>query len=231
MARSVLKVGLIAGGLFFSAAAAVHVPAVRALVAGVSPRAAACPMGGTGQPLTAAQRDEAYEAQARALAGVGQAQDLNFLELRVGESTRASVGEWATARGLTCRPSRGGYADECTSDVPQAISKQYAAAQSLTVFFAYSGKQKLVETRVLARYADADEAVAAGRASLARAEQQAGSSSSVDGEFTADFLRQGLLRQARATFRRENLYAVVSSTNFGAHYEVIQQMQALTLVN
>lgn len=227
MARSVLKVGLIAGGLFFSAAAAVHVPAVRALVAGVSPRAAACPMGGTGQPLTAAQRDEAYEAQARTLAGVGRAQDLNFFGLRVGETTRASVAEWAITRGLTCRPARGGYADECTSDAPQAISKEYGAAQSLTLFLAYSGKQRLVEARVLARYADADEAVAAGIASLGRAEQQAGSSSSLDGEFTADFLRRGLLRQARATFRRENLYAMVCSTNFGAHYEVIQQMQAL----
>ena len=204
------------------AMAVAHLPAVGTWARRMVPTVSSCPFG---HASTGA--DSALPSAAPVLPGATAALHRRALGFELAQATRADVSSWARLHGATCRGQRASPSYECHLDEPHRLDPAFEHASKLTVFFRFGADDSLSEIRTLATFHEAERATAALVHHLGDANQQAGVTGQVAGEFTPEYLSAGALRQARAEFRCSDLYVRVSATNYGQLLDVTRSVRLL----
>lgn len=168
-----------------------------------------CPMGFS-KKSDPAGRDLAFKEQADKLRGSERALSRPALGFTLDKTTKADVDSWAKANHITCKVPKVGADLDC-SKVPAELLSQGGPAAS-SVWFTFDSHDRLVSLTAI-RYDNDPSAAASFYSTIVNSlSKSAGPPAQIEGESTADYLSETLLRQTKSSFAFNDYHAQTSVT-------------------
>lgn len=170
-----------------------------------------CPLGFA--KIAPSEKDALLKKQADALRGAEPARGRPALSFALDKTARADVEQWARQNQLSCTLPKAGADLDC-SDVPsELLAPGHGTGPVKSVWFTFNSRDKLVALTAIRYDSDPNKAASIYSDTVSALSRNAGPPAATQGDANADYLSDGLWRQARAKFAFNDYHAQTSVTH------------------